>query len=148
MIQFRTSRTISAPIDRVFAALSDPSQFSEAVPHILNIEFLSDVKSGVGTKFRETRLMGKKEATTELEITECVENEHIRIVTESNGTLWDTVMSVSDSGGKTELNMAMDATASGFFGSLMIKMIKGMIQKALEKDMDCLKEYCEKPAES
>lgn len=146
MIQFTTSRTINAPIETVFSAISDPTQFSKAVPHILNIEFLSDVKSGVGTKFRETRMMGKKEATTELEITECVENEHIRIVTESNGTLWDTVMSVKESGEQTQLNMAMDARTSGFFSNIMVKMIKGMIQKALEKDMDCLKEYCEKPA--
>ena len=146
MTQFTTSRNINAPIERVFEAISDPSKFSEAVPHILNIEFLSDVKKGAGTKFRETRLMGKKEATTELEITECIDNDRIRIVTDSNGTLWDTVMSVKQADGHVQLNMAMDAQTSGFFANIMVKMIKGMIQKALEKDMDCLKEYCEKSA--
>lgn len=31
---------------------------------------------------------------TELEVTEFVENDHVRYVTDSHGTVWDTVMSV------------------------------------------------------
>lgn len=143
MAQFRASRMIKAPIDLVFQMISDIVRFSEAIPHITNIEFLSEVQSGVGTRFRETRLMGGKEATTELEITEFKENELVRFVSDTNGTIWDTMMSVQELSGATQLNMKMDAKAYRFMSKVMNVMIKGMVQKALEADMDSLKEYCE-----
>lgn len=102
------------------------------------------MKSGVGTRFRETRLMKGKEATTELEVTEFVENDHVRYVTDSHGTVWDTVMSVKSVDGKTDLTMIMDARPHKFMQKMMIPMIKGMVSKALEKDMDSVKVYCEK----
>lgn len=44
----------------------------------VNVLFLTDSEKGVGTKFRETRMMGKREAGTELEVTEYVPNERVR----------------------------------------------------------------------
>ena len=70
MTQFTATRTINALIDLVFKTVSDINNFSKSVPDIVKVEFLSDVKLGVGTRFRETRLMKGKEATTELEVTE------------------------------------------------------------------------------
>lgn len=55
------SRTIAAPIDLVFQTISDPRNFQAAVPHIKQVEFLTDQQSGVGTKFRETRVMQGRE---------------------------------------------------------------------------------------
>ncbi len=144
MTQFTASRSINASIDLVFKTVSDISIFSKVVPDIVNIEFLSEIKSGVGTRFRETRLMKGKEATTELEVTEFVENDHVRYVTDSHGTVWDTVMSVRTVDGKTDLTMVMDAIPHKLAQKMMIPMIKGMIAKALEKDMDAVKTYCEK----
>ena len=144
MTQFTATRSIDAPIDLVFKAVSDINNFSKVVPDIVNVEFLSDVKSGVGTRFRETRLMKGKEAMTELEVTEFVENDHVRMVTDSHRAVWDTVMSVKTVDGKTDLKMVMDAKPHKFMQKMMIPMIKGMITKALEKDMDSVKTYCEK----
>ena len=143
MSQFRVTRTINAPPDRVFETISDINNYSKAVPHILKAEILSDVKSGVGTRFRETRLMDGKEATTELEVTEYAKNDRIRIVADSHGTIWDSLFTVKPSQGQTELTLTMDATANTLTAKLLTKMIGGMIQKGLEKDMDCVKTYCE-----
>ena len=144
MTQFTATRSINAPIELVFKTISDINNFSKSVPDIVKVEFLSDVKSGVGTRFRETRLMKGKEAMTELEVTEFVENDHVRYVTDSHGTVWDTVMSVKTVHGKTDLTMIMDAIPHKLMQKVMIPMIKGMISKALEKDMDSVKTYCEK----
>ena len=104
------TRTIDAPVDLVFQAVADIRQFSQALPHIVKVEFLSDKQSGLGTRFRETRLMHGKEATTELAVTEYVENERIRLVThEIHGTVWDTLFVVKPEGGRTDLKMTMDA---------------------------------------
>jgi carbon monoxide dehydrogenase subunit G len=143
MAQFRTTRTIKAPVDLVFSMISEINNFSKAIPHITNIEFLSEVKSGVGTRFRETRLMGGKEATTELELTEHKENELVRFVADSNGTIWDTIMTIQELSGTTKLEMKMDAKSYKLMSKIMTYLIQGMVQKALEADMDSLKQYCE-----
>ncbi|MDX1619304.1 MAG: SRPBCC family protein [Balneolaceae bacterium] len=48
-------RTINAPVDRVFSTVSDVRIFAEAIPDIVDIEFLTDSGPGEGTRFRETR---------------------------------------------------------------------------------------------
>ena len=72
-------RTIDAPVERVFEVISDISNFSKAVPAIVRAEILSEVKSGKGTRFREFRRMGGKEVSAELEVTEFVANDRVRI---------------------------------------------------------------------
>ncbi len=137
-------RTINAPIDIVFKTVADINQFSQAIPHIVKVEILSDVKSGVGTRFRETRLMKGKEATTELEVTEYTENDQVRIVADSHGTVWDTLFTVEEKDGQTLLTMIMDARAYKLLPKLINPMVKGVIKKAIAKDMDAVKVFCEK----
>ena len=41
MTRTELSRTIDAPVGVVFSTIADISNFSKAVPHILDVEFLS-----------------------------------------------------------------------------------------------------------
>ena len=143
MTQTTITRTIAAPIHTVFQTVAKIDNFSKAVPHIVSVEILSDVKSGVGTRFRETRLMKGKKAMTELEVTEYVENDHVRMVADASGTIWDTVFTVKPANGQTDLTMIMDAKAYKLWSKVLNPLLKGMIQKAIEKDMDAVKSYCE-----
>ena len=144
MVLMIIKRTINAPTDVVFKTVADINQFSQAIPHIIKVEILSDVKSGVGTRFRETRLMKGKEATTELEVTEYTENDRIRIVADSHGTVWDTLFTVKAKDEQTLLTMIMDARAYKLLPKLINPMVKGVIKKAIAKDMDAVKVFCEK----
>ena len=146
MANVTVTRRIDAPADVVFRAVADVEQFSQAVPGILRVEFLSEVKSGVGARFRETRMMMGREASTELEITEYVENERVRIVSEAGGALWDTVFSVAPDGGGTELKMVMDARPQATSARMTVPLILGTVRKAVEQDMDAVKSFCERPA--
>ena len=139
-------RTIEAPIDRVFRTVAHIEQLQQALPHIVRVELLSEVKTGVGTRFRETRLMKGREDTTELEVTEYVENERVRMVADSHGTVWDTVFAVTASEGVTTLTTTMDARPHKLLPRLVTPLIKGMIRKAVENDMDLIKELCERSA--
>jgi len=132
----------------VFDTVAHIDNFAKAVPSIIGTEVLSDVQSGVGTRFRETRLMRGKETTTELEITECVENDRVRMVADAGGTIWDTVFEVSPESGHVKLTVAMDARAYKFLPKLVNPFIKGFVQKAIESDMDAVKTYCEATARS
>ncbi len=136
-------RTINAPIETVFKTVADINNFSQAVPHIVKVEILSDIKSGVGARFRETRLMRGKEVTEEFEVTEYTENDSIRIVTDSHGTVWDTLFTVEPKEGQAELTMIMDAKAYKLFPRLINPLVKGIVKKAIAKDMDAVKAFCE-----
>lgn len=137
------TRIINEAIEVVFATISDIRQLSKALPHVVKFEYLSVVNRGVGTQFRETRLMKGKEATTEVEITEYVENERVRMVADSRGTVWDTVFTVTSENGCTTLTARMAARSDKLFSRVMNPLIRGMIAKAVERDMDLVKSYCE-----
>ncbi len=143
MTRITVTRTIDAPVEAVFKTVADIRQFSKAVPHIVRFEFLSDVKSGAGTRFRETRLMKGKEMTTELEVTEYLENDRVRIVADTHGTVWDTVFAVKPEGGHTALTMTMDAKTDKWIPKIINFLISGMLKKAVERDMDLVKAFCE-----
>jgi hypothetical protein len=143
MRQTIVNRKIKAPVDLVFKTIADIRNFSKAVPNIVNVEFLSDQKSGVGTRFRETRDMNGKESSTELEVTEYVENDHVRIVSDSHGTVWDSLFTVEESDHYTELTLTMEAKAYQLLPKLMNPLMKYFIKKEIEKDMDAVKNYCE-----
>ena len=138
------TRNINAPIALVFKTVADIGEFSKAIPHIVKVEYLSKITSGVGTRFRETRLMKGKETPTELEVTEYVENERVRLVADSHGTVWDTIFTVTREGDHTKLTMTMDARSSRLITRIVVFMISGMVKKAIEGDMDSVKAYCEK----
>ena len=136
-------RTIDAPADFVFRTVAEIENYSKAIPHIVDVEFLSDVRSGVGSRFRETRLMMGREASTILEVTEYVENDRVRIVSDEGGTIWDSVFTVSPVDGGTELTLVMDAAPYTFKSRILTPVMKLVIRMGLVKDMDAVKEYCE-----
>ena len=146
MARVVVKKSIAAPAEDVFETVAHIEEFSQVVPEITKIEFLSDQKTGVGTRFRETRMMKGKEAATELEVTEYEPPRRVRIVADSHGTVWDTVFNVSPAGEGAELEMVMDARAYKLLSRLMNPLICGMIKKFVDADMEAVKEHCEKQA--
>lgn len=145
MTRTEISRTIDAPIDVVFSTIADISNFSSAVPHIEKVEFLSDVRTGVGARFRETRIMGGRKASTVLEVTEYVANERVRFVSDQGGTIWDTTFSVEPGadGRGTRLDLVMKARPHKLVARLVTPLMKGVIAKAIAADLDAVKAYAE-----
>ena len=135
---------IDAPIDVVFKTISTPELFKEAVPEITKVEFLSEQHFGVGTRFKETRLMKKREASTVLEVTEQENNSHIRMVSVAGGTTWDSTFSTEAEEDGVQLRLVMTAVPGNFLARITVRMIKGMLEKALKRDMEAVKAYCER----
>jgi uncharacterized membrane protein len=138
-------RTILAPVEDVFDCVAHIENFQKAMPHIVEVKFLSEAKRGIGAKFRETRLLGTREETTELEVIEYVKNKRVRLLSDQGGAMWDTVFTVGSkgTGGWTELTMVMQAKPYKFLAKMTTGFVMGMIQKHLEADMDAVKAYCE-----
>ncbi|MEM8486574.1 MAG: SRPBCC family protein [Bacteroidota bacterium] len=136
-------RRIDAPLDEVFQTVSDVRNFSEAVPHIAKVEFLTEQKVGKGTRFLETRSMNGREQTIELEVADFIENDRVRMISDVGGTVWDTMFTVSSDAGKVMLEMKMDIKPHKLLAKLMTPLIRGMVVKGVVADMDAVKAYCE-----
>ena len=143
MALLSATRTIAAPVDRVFDTVAHIENFRKALPSITNVQFLTESKTGVGTRFRETRVMRGRESTTVLEVTEYQPNERVRLVSDAGGTIWDTVFTVKAADGGTDLSLAMDARPYKLAARIMNPLVSRMIRKAIEGDMDAVKAYCE-----
>ncbi len=139
-----TTRMIQAPRELVFQTIADVRNFQKAVSHIVLIEFLTEQQHGVGTRFRETRIMNGREQSVDLEVAEFVDNDRVRLVSDAGGTIWDTLFTVSDAPDGVQMNMHMDVRPYKFFARIVMPLIRGMVVKNVESDMDAVKAYCEK----
>lgn len=148
MTRVIVTREIAAPPEVVFGAITDVEKLPETNPEIVAVELLTEQHSGPGTRFRETRRMGKKELVTELEVTELVENERARMVADTHGTIWDTTFTLQPSGAGTRLEIAMEARPHAFLPKLLNPLMKGFFKKGMEKHMDVFAEYCARQAAS
>jgi carbon monoxide dehydrogenase subunit G len=141
------TRVIQAPVATVFNTVADVRQLAQALPVITNVEFLTSTTSGVGTRYRQTRGTDSRAATYEMEVTEFVPNDHVRIVTQPGGTVWDSVFSVTPAGAdRTALTLAMEGHTTRLLSRLLNFMIGGMLRRAIEADMDKIAAYCERIA--
>ena len=143
MKQFTSQRAIDAGIDEVFDLVAHIENLRKALPHVTNVEFLTEQQRGVGTRFRETRRMGRREATTELEVREYEPPNTVRLVSDAGGTVWDTTFRLTGTSAATQLSMEMDAIPHTFMAKLSLPLIGRAVAKAIESDLDAVKAHCE-----
>jgi len=136
-------RVVRAPVERVFATVAHKRRFAQAIGGVTAIEDLSDVTSGVGTRFRQTRVMNGRETTMDFAVTEYVENERIRIVNETHGTVWDSLFTFAGAPGGTTLRLVMDARGDRPLTRLLLPLVCLLVRKAVARDIDAVKAYCE-----
>lgn len=139
------SLSIAAPLGVVFQVISDVRNFRDAVPHITNIEFLTEQKVGEGTRFRETRLMNGREQTVDLEVAEYVDDDRVRMISDAGGTIWDSLFTVTENSelSTTKLDLRMDINPHTLMARIITPMIRRMVVKGVEADMDSVKAFCE-----
>ena len=147
-VQTVIRRQINASAATVFDAVAHIENFSEAVPGITGVEFLTDRTRGARTRFRETRVIRGREASTELEVTEYEPDSHVRLVSDQGGTVWDTVFTITPDGSGSHLSMVMDARPHTLMAKVTTPLFKRVIARAIESDMDAVKQYCEAGAGS
>ena len=137
-------RSIQAPAEAVFEVLADPDRFAQAISGVTQLEVLSGMRSGVGTRYRQSRTMNGKESVMEFEVTEHVKNERLRILNETHGTVWDSLFTLAPIGSSTTLTMRMEARSRRLIPRMLLPMICLLIRKAVEKDIDAVKVACER----
>ncbi len=132
---------IAAPRDTVFAAIATPERQPELNPDVLRVEFIGPQTHGAGTRFRETRRMGKKTRDFEIEFTEYAPG-HLRTICEADGVTWDTTMTVEDTDSGSRLRMTMHARAHSLGKRLMVRLFAPLFRRGMAAHMRRLADYC------
>lgn len=142
MTRIKVARDIAAPPEVVFGAVADIERLPEVNEEVVRIEFLGEQRSGVGTRFRETRRMGKREMETELEVTEYEAPTRARMVTDSHGTVWDTVFRITPTEAGAHLEIDMDARPHKIMTRIMTPLMAPLFRRGMQKHIDVLAEHC------
>ena len=139
--------TINGSKAEIWAAITDIENASDTISGIKKIEVLEKPANGlVGLKWRETRMLFGKPATAEKWITDAAENEFYKTRAESDGFIFLSTMSISESSGGMTLASSHDSKPQGIVARLMsIPMIlfKDVAKKALLQDLNDIKSAVE-----
>lgn len=152
MSEMNLSIDIDADPETVFDVIADIERSPTYIEGIEKVEMLTEGSVGVGTRWRETRVMMKKEAVEEMEVTAFESPSHYSVHCDSCGYVVEWTFRVEPSGGGSKLTLVMTSTAQTLLAKLMAPLCwltAGMMKKCVEADMRNIKDYIEKqPAKS
>src|SRR4051794_33046957 len=140
--------TIDGSRAATWAAITDIENASETISGIEDIEVLEKPGNGlVGLKWRETRIYFGKPAAVEKWITDAAENEFYKTRAESDGFVFVSTMSISESDGGITLTSSHETKAQGIVAILKstpMFLFKGVVKKALLQDLNDIKSAVER----
>jgi uncharacterized protein YndB with AHSA1/START domain len=134
MPRVRFERHVDAPPERVFALASNFPHAAEHVSGIARVEMLTEGPVGVGTRFRETRVMFGREATEEMEVTAFDPPRSYALGCENHGTRYHSEVRVVPCGdGETGCHLELDfeATPLTLPAKVMTFLMKPMMKRLL-----------------
>jgi hypothetical protein len=136
--------TINGSKPAIWAAMTDIENAAEIISGIENIEVLEKPANGlVGLKWRETRMLFGKPATADKWITDAAENEFYKTRAESDGFIFLSTTSISESRGGITLASSHDSQPQTIVAKLMSipmgLLFKGVAKKALLQDLNDIK---------
>ncbi len=153
MTTYTVSTHVPAPAERVFEVYTELDKAVERIPGIVSLELLSDGPFGMGTRWRETRVVFKKEATEEMWVTGFDPPRSYTVEAESHGSHYTTLFSFEPDEDGTKVTWAFTGTPLTF-GAKVLSVIfsrpmKGMMVKCMTEDLEALRDACvagEEPA--
>ncbi|QYK50196.1 MAG: SRPBCC family protein [Anaerolineales bacterium] len=139
---FEFSEHIAKPPKQVFDLISDLTNGSKFLDNIKESQKTSSGPIGVGTTFRETRIVGGKESSTELLVTAYEPHTHVGISTEVEGIKVVYHYYLSPEAGGTQVRWVCELEASGL-RKMMLPMVAGIMKKEDGDHLQKLKAYLE-----
>jgi hypothetical protein len=88
--------------------------------------------------------MNGKQMPTELTVKEYMRNERFRLVAESHGTVWDSLFVVTGGPDRARPTLTMDARSERLLTRLMVFLFSGVVARAIGRDMNTVKAWCER----
>jgi carbon monoxide dehydrogenase subunit G len=139
---FELTEQIARPPSEVFQVLSDPTRATAFLPNIKESRQLTDGPIRVGTKFRETRVVGGKEASADLLVSAYEPDTHIGLSTEAEGIKVEYHYQLVPVESGTRLTWTCELEASGL-RRMMLPMVAAIMKKEDGSHLRQLKSYLE-----
>jgi hypothetical protein len=138
MATFTLSEVVRAPLADVFAAFADFANAPARVTDIKRVEVLTPGPVGVGTKFKETRVVFKKEAAETFEVTAFEPDAGYELTARSCGAEYKTTFAFTPAAGGTRVEVEMTTRMVSLWAKLLTPMawlMQGMMKRCLAKDL-------------
>lgn len=145
-MKIHASCEIHAPISNVFDIFTNLSDLKNHVSAIQDVEILTPGPIGVGTKFKETRVMFGKEADETMEITGFAPPHTLKEEARSAGMHYVSVWTFSEKAGITTVSIdfaGIPQTLSARLLGFIFSFMAGSMKKAFLADMNDLKKVLE-----
>ena len=149
-VSFSSEVCISAEPEFVFAAMINFEQWRHWMQGLVSIQQLTSGDFGVGTKWKETRMLYGRQASELFEVTSCVPARSLGLAVDgSKGTTgrggfrFNYELGPANRG--TRLQMTGSIVMPGFFSNLMRRMTIGTFKKACARDLTAMKAFLERP---
>lgn len=150
MTEIRTSVRIQAPQATVFEVFTDIPGSAERISAITQVELLTDGLTGVGTRWRETRVLYGRTATEVLTIAAYDPPRSYTVTAESHGARYETRFTFTSAdpaaaglgGPATDVEMVFSAIPLTRTAKLLAFLTRPMIRamaKLCAKDLEELK---------
>jgi len=136
-----TERIARSPED-VFEVLSNPTRATEFLDNITESRQFTDGPIGVGTVFRETRVMNGKEASADLLLSAYQPYSHVGITTGAEGITVAYRYHLSPDGDGTRLTWTCELEASGL-RKAMLPVVAAILRKEDGDHLRKMKAYLE-----
>lgn len=133
---------IPAPKSICFKAFTDLNALADKVTAITKIEILTSGKIGVGTKFKESRVMFGKESSEVMEITTFENDSHFREEAYSGGVRYISDWNFSELNGETLVTITFKIKYETFLSKMMSPIfffLSGSFRKAFDTDLEEMK---------
>ncbi|MCG8451395.1 MAG: SRPBCC family protein [Pirellulales bacterium] len=149
MARFTIKKHFEAPHELVFELASDLEHAADNIRSIERLEVLTPGAVGVGTRFRETRVMFGKRSTEEMEVTAFEPTHGYTVECESCGGYFRAEYKfVGDISG-THVQLDFDTWPVSFMAKLFYPLsilMLGPMKKMVEADLEDLKTIAENRA--
>lgn len=149
MSKLQVTRHINAPPETVFARATDMEHTAEIISGIEKVEILTDGPVGLGTRFRETRIMLGREAVEEMEFIVFEPPHRYVLGAASHGSRYRTEFVFAEKEGGTDMTLHFEGTPLTFFAKIMTFLMKPMMKKMADMcaaDLEDLKKAIESGA--
>lgn len=142
------TRSINAPLGRVWSVFTDLESSAERLSAVEGVEVLTDGPFAVGTTWRETRKMFGRTATEEMCVTDLEHHTSYSVGAMSQGTTYVSRFDFSQTGPvTTTVRFTFTGETQGVvrkaIATLMWPLFRRRLEKELRRDLDDLAAHCE-----
>ncbi len=140
---------VHASVPVVWNAITDIEHCAERIPAIKEIVMLTPLPVGLGTRWRETRVMFGRDATETMEIYAWHPMQEYTAGATSCGCEYRATLRCTPRGEGTLLESEFSAKPLTFLAkvmsAIMMPLMKSGMRKALRGDIEAIKHSCESP---